>query len=224
MAHASTGGVMRHGAVLGGVLLLATGAAAAAPLDVSIDAYRSAAQDGRVGTVLGRVVEDPRHPLDKPQPVGDVAVTIVPRSDALLQRFADVKRRAHEAEKDYRRSGPELVAARRALERALTEAGAGELVRYVVAGPDGLFEVGGLPAGDWVLIAERRRLVTKNSTSANRRELDIFARTPRLTGYWVITVWLRELPVTPGATESLELNDRNVWMIAIEERRSDPNR
>jgi hypothetical protein len=210
--------------VLGGVLLLATVAAAAAPLDVSIDAYRSAAQDGRVGTVLGHVVEDPRHPLDKPQPVGDVAVTIVPRSAALLQRFADVKRRAHEAEKDYRRSGPELVAARRALERALTEAGAGELVRYVVAGPDGLFEVGNLPAGDWVLIAERRRLVTKNSTSANRRELDVFARTPRLTGYWVITVWLKELPVPPGATESLELNDRNVWMTAIEERRSDPNR
>jgi hypothetical protein len=45
-----------------------------------------------------------------------------------------------------------------------------------------------------------------------------------LTGYWVITVWLKELPVPPGATESLELNDRNVWMTAIEERRSDPNR
>lgn len=195
---------------------------AAATLDVAIEPYQRAAEAGQVGGVLGRAVEDPEHPGDPSQPVGDVGVTLLPRSEALLRRFAEIKRRAREAEKDYRSSGPALVDARRTVERALTAAGVGELVRYVVAGPDGEFEVGELPAGEWLLIAERRRLVTKSSSAPNKRDREIFARTPRLTGYWVVTVWMRELAVAAGATETVELTDRNVWMTAIEERRSGP--
>lgn len=202
------------------VAVLAATMAVAATLDVAIEPYQRAAKAGQVGGVLGRAVEDPQHPGDPSQPVGDVGVTLLPRSEELLRRFAEIKRRAREAEKDYRTSAPALVAARRTAERALTAAGVGELVRYVVAGPDGQFEVGQLPAGEWLLIAERRRLVAKGSSAPNKRDLEIFARMPRFTGYWVVTVWLRGLAVAAGATEMVELTDRNVWMTAIEERRS----
>lgn len=205
------------------VVLMTTllGRAAAEPLDVAVEPYRGAARSGALGTVAGQAVEEGGRPGEPHRPLDALAVTLVPRSPALLAKFDGIRRRARAGDRAYRTSAPALVEARRVYERALSDAGAGELVRFTAGGPDGTFEVAGLPAGQWLLIAERAVFVERPGPAPSKREREIYVPTPRLKGYYTVTVWLRELTVAAGRMEHVELNDRNAWMIAISEDRRD---
>lgn len=206
-------------ALLLGLTVFASAALAGPVDDVRTERYHDAAAAGTVGSVTGRAAAEGATPKAPEQPLIGVSVTLLPRSEALLFRFREIQRQARRDLGVYRASGSALVEARRAYERALSNAGAADLVLYTEVGPDGTFELERVPAGDWLLIAQRAVFVSKASTSLNKRDREIFLRQPRLTGYYTVTVWLRELTMVSGRSEHVGLSDRNAWMIAIQEER-----
>lgn len=197
--------------------LVAAVAAAAPALDVRPEDYREAAATGAVGAVSGRTVGETGRRADPEQPLADVSVTVVPRSEALLARLAEIKAAARRDMQVYRESARRIADARRELERALTDAGAADLVRYTAVAPDGAFEVEGLPAGRWLVLAQRSEFVKKETSPPKGREDTIFRRQPRLKGYYAVTLWVEELTIAAGQSATLELTDRNVWLNAIAE-------
>jgi hypothetical protein len=212
------------GAVTTSVRVLAVAGALQAasgllPLDVDVGRYLAAASSGAVGTVLGQAFQEGRRPGDSPSPVSDVAVRLVPYSDALVARLEHIRRGARADARSYRTSARALQAARRALERALSDAGAGELVRFTAVSPDGMFELERVPAGRWLLIAERAVFVPRAAPPPGKQERQMFAPAPRLRGYYAVTVWLRDFSLEEGGAEMVQLTDRNAWMTAIEEER-----
>lgn len=217
LAHASGGGFLIARALLFASALAATAVAGA--LDIRPEAYRDNARRGAVGAVTGRALTEGPRPTAPEQPVTGVGVTLVPRSDALLTRLEEIRDRARGDLDAYRTSAGALVGARRAYERALSEAGVADLVRFTAVDPEGRFDLEGVAAGAWLLIAQRAVYVSKESPQLSRRQRQLFERQPRLTGYYVVTVWLREVTVSPGSSEVVELTDRNVWMTAIQEER-----
>lgn len=201
------------------LLLLAVPAFGAA-LDVRIDRYRQASDAGAMGTIAGRAYEEPRRKNETERPLGDVAITLLPRSEDFLARMGAIKQRMRDDAVFYRQSAVAVITARREFERALSAAGAGDLVRFGLVSPDGNFEVS-VPAGQWIVMAHRAVFVSKASPPPKLRYRghDVFAQDPRLLGYYAIAVWLRELTVEAGKAAVIELHDRNVWMTAIEEKR-----
>jgi hypothetical protein len=201
--------------------LLLVAPAAAASLDIDLDAYRTNREAGAMGTVAGRAYEEPQRRADVDHPLPDVAVTLVPRSEDFLARLGAIKERMRNDVRFYRQSGPAIIQARRDLERALTGAGAGNLVRFTTVGPDGRYEVS-LPAGAWVAMAHRSVFNAKPSSPPKLRYQghDIFALEPPVIGYYAVTVWLREVAVARGEAATVDFNDRNVWVTAIEEKRN----
>ncbi|MGH7325914.1 MAG: hypothetical protein ACREJ9_14900 [Candidatus Rokuibacteriota bacterium] len=202
------------------ILALAASLAAAESLDVSTEAYREAAARGEVGALSGRaMIENPRPGAD-PRPATEVGVTLVPRSERLLDQLRSIRERARRELDVYRDSALAVAEARQALERALWRAGAAELVRFTAVDPDGRFAFEALPAGNWLLIAQRAVFVPKGSPAVSKRDRETFASRPRFTGYYAVTIWVRELTVAPGQWTELELTDRNVWMTALAEERA----
>ena len=203
-------------------LLLALFVAAtafAAALDIRTEDYRDNATQGAVGAVTGRALAEGLRPTAPEQPVTDVGITLVPRSEAFLTRLGEIRKRARGDLHAFRTSAGAIVEARRAYERALSGAGAADLVRFTVVDPEGRFDVQAVPAGAWLLIAQRAVYTRKDSSQLSKRQRQLFERQPRLTGYYAVTIWLQELTVSPGSLEVVELTDRNAWMTAIQEER-----
>jgi hypothetical protein len=207
--------------LLAGALAAAGALAVAAgePVDVPVERYRAAASAGRTGSVAGRAVAEPRRPTGPEEPIVPVAITMLPRSEALLRRLTEIRQGARRDARLYRTSARAVVDARRGLERALAEAGSADLVRSAEVAPDGTFELDSVPAGGWILMAQHALYVHKESAPPPRRERELFQRQPRMTGYYSVTVWLREVAVEAGRVAQVQLTDRNAWMTAIEEER-----
>jgi len=204
---------------LAGVLALWS-VAAASVTDVRVDAYREAASAGAVGTVTGHAREERLKPGDVERPLLGTVVTLVPYSPALLARFEEIRTRARDSANAYRASGRAIRLAREAYEKALWEAGAPDFVRASVVDATGGFRMEDLPAGAWLLIGTRSVVVDRASPWIAKRERETYAPALRLRGFSTVSVWVRELTVSAGRTEDVELMDRNVWFTGIEEERA----
>ena len=204
---------------LAGVLALWS-VAAASVTDVRVDAYREAASAGAVGTVTGHAREERLKPGDVERPLLGTVVTLVPYSPALLARFEEIRTRARDSANAYRASGRAIRLAREAYEKALWEAGAHDFVRASVVDATGGFRMEDLPAGAWLLIGTRSVVVDRASPRIAKRERETYAPALRLRGFSTVSVWVRELTVSAGRTEDVELMDRNVWFTGIEEERA----
>ena len=194
--------------------------AAASVTDMRVDAYRQAASAGAVGTVTGHAREERRRPGDAERPLVGTVVTLVPSSPALLARFEEIRTHARDSANAYRASGRAIRLAREAYEKALWEAGAADFVRASVVDTTGGFRMENLPAGAWLLIATRSVFVDRASPRITKREREAYAPALRLRGFSTVSVWVRELTVSAGRTEDVELMDRNVWFTGIEEERA----
>jgi hypothetical protein len=203
------------------IALLLLAVALAPSLDVHTESYREAATTGALGGVAGQAVTENLRRGASPQPVSDVAVMLVPRSQAFLGELESIRSRARHDMNAYRTSAHDVTEARRVYERALWDSGASELVRATTVDPGGRFSIEGLPAGAWLLIAQRAVFVPKKPETMAKRDRELFDRQPRLTGYYAVTFWLRELTIAPGQSTDIELTDRNAWMTGIAEERLD---
>ena len=218
--------VLLAGAALG----LASVALAAQGVDAPIERYRDSAALHELGGVRGRAFQERRRPSLPDVPLTAVAVSLLPRSDTWLVRLNAIKRGARDSVDAFRESAPSVRRAREAYEKALLEAGAGDLPLGATVDGDGRFTLDGIPAGPWVLLASRSTYVSK--TPLERPIPPGQYRTPapplpylppdRLAGYYVVTYWLRELTVVGGGVEPVDLTDRNVWLTGVAESIQSP--
>jgi hypothetical protein len=209
---------------LGLALLVAATSSAAGPAAVAPDVppavYNQAAREGATGSIAGRGYRAGPRPEGPEEPLAGVAVTLVPRSERLLEDLNRLRRDLRDEPRRYPSSAKAVVAVRREYEGALVQAGGADLVRRATSGTDGSFEFSAVPAGPWLLLAERREWVERPGPVLSRRDRKIFREQPRLLGYYAVTFWLREVSVLPGRRVSVELNDRNAWMTGIAEKRT----
>jgi hypothetical protein len=199
-------------------LLLARGAAAQVP-GVDLAAYRAAAAAGVVGAVAGRAYSEGRTPGDVERPIDGVVVVLVPRSADLVGRLEEIRTRARESQRAFLEAATTVRRAREAYEQRLWDAGFPELLQTAVADAGGDFALKDVPAGGWLLIGTRSVFVNKSSPKAPSRDREIFVPRLRLMGYYAVSVWLRDMTVSGGRTETVELVDRNVWFTGVVEDR-----
>lgn len=205
--------------VLAAALLFGS-VAAASGADVRVDAYRQAASAGAVGIVAGRAWEERRKPGGIEQPLVSTVVTLVPHSPALMARLEEIRTRSRDSVSAYRASARAIRLAREAYEKELWEVGAADLVRTSVVDATGNFKIQDLPRGAWLLIATRSVFVDRASPRVTKRERGTYAPALRLMGFNAVSVWVRELTVSAGRTQEVELMDRNVWFTGLEEERA----
>ncbi len=201
------------------VLALLLLAASAEALDVSIEPYREARRGGALGVVAGRVAAEPRTLRVPARPFTGATITLLPRSEALLARLEQLKEGSRESSTAFTAAAPAMRKAREAYERELLQAGAPDLTPLVLVDQDGGFKIDDVPAGAWMLIAWHSAPVDVSAPKPKTRQRDLYQPQSRLQGYQVVTVWLRELTVTGGATATVELTDRNGWFRGVVEER-----
>jgi hypothetical protein len=204
--------------------LLALSVQPAQALDVLPSQYRAAAAAGAVGSVTGRVYEERRKPDGPDQPLAGAAVTLLPRSAQFLEKLEAVKRTSRNSMNDYRAAAPAIQTLKAAYEKELWESGAVDLVMGTVVAPDGRFSVENLPAGDWLLFvttsaATDTKVVEPKSSKKDR---GVYVPGTHLTGYQRLTIWLREITVSGGRAENVELIGRGAWFSGVVEERA-PN-
>lgn len=204
--------------------LLALSVPPAQALDVLPGQYRAAAAGGAVGSVTGRVYEERRKPDGPDQPLAGAAVTLLPRSAQFLEKLEAVKRTSRNSMNDYRAAASAIQTLKAAYEKELWESGAVDLVMGTVVAPDGRFSVENLPAGDWLLFvttsaATDTKVVEPKSSKKDR---GVYVPGTHLTGYQRLTIWLREITVSGGRAENVELIGRGAWFSGVVEERA-PN-
>ena len=211
--------------VLGVTALAAT--ALAQGIDVPLDRYRAASSGGEVGTVRGRAFAERSKPSVSDLPLAGTVVALLPRSDAWFVSLQAIKRGARDSVETYRDAAPAVRRSRDAYEKTLWEAGAGDLPQTATVDTEGVFTLDNVPAGAWILLASRSTYVNKTpllrpGPPPPPRPPSPFLPPDKLLGYYVVTYWLREITVAPGATEALELTDRNAWLTGVLEEREKP--
>jgi hypothetical protein len=204
--------------------LVALSVRPAQALDVLPGQYRAAAAAGAVGSVAGRVYEESRKPDGPDQPLAGAAVTLLPRSAQFLEKLEAVKRTSRNSMNDYRAAAPAIQTLKAAYEKELWESGAVDLVRGTVVAPDGRFSVENLPAGDWlVFVTTSAATDTKVvDPKSSKKERGVYVPGTHLTGYQRLTIWLREITVSGGRAENVELIGRGAWFSGVVEERA-PN-
>jgi hypothetical protein len=200
-------------------------------VDAPIERYRDAAALRELGEIRGRAYQERRRPSGPDLPLPGVSVTLLPRSETWLFRLNAIKRAARDSMDTYREAAPAVRRTREAYEKALLEAGAGDLPLGTTVDGDGRFTLEGIPAGPWVLLAVRSTYVSKApqerpiapGTPPRQPVLPLpFLLPDKLAGYHVMTYWLRELTIAGGVVEPVELTDRNVWFTGVAENLQAP--
>lgn len=230
---------MRALAVVGALLVLVTDPALAVEPAVSVlEELRQRAIRKTTGLVQGRVYIERARPNAPDDPLVGVGVLVVPRSEELLERLESVKQQARESMQGFRDAAPAVRAIVEEHERQLWQAGYPDAAVRTATDATGAFHAG-LPAGAWLLVAERSVFLpvhsAKPSPAPTAIALDPLARystmayqhflpTARLAGYDAVSVWLRELSVDAGQTIALDLHDRGVWLSGVAEERETPRR
>jgi hypothetical protein len=170
------------------------------------------------------VYEESRKPDGPDQPLAGAAVTLLPRSAQFLEKLEAVKRTSRNSMNDYRAAAPAIQTLKAAYEKELWESGAVDLVRGTVVAPDGRFSVENLPAGDWlVFVTTSAATDTKVvDPKSSKKERGVYVPGTHLTGYQRLTIWLREITVSGGRAENVELIGRGAWFSGVVEERA-PN-
>lgn len=200
-----------------GLLLVVATAAAAQPMDVTLEPYLNALAAGNVSTVTGRVYEERRRPQEPDRPIASTVIMLVPRSEAVLQRLETLKARARDNATAFRSAAAEMRRVKNDYETAIWQAGAPHLAPVVTAAADGSFTIPDVPAGQWMLIAWHADHEGAMGPKRSKREEKLYTAGRRLIGFDAVQVWVREIVLGRGTSEPVELNDRNVWFSGVEE-------
>jgi hypothetical protein len=226
-------------AALGALVVLVAGSALAVePSPSSLEELRQRGVRKIGGTIEGRIYVERTKPDAPDAALPGVGILLVPRSSDLLERLETAKRNARESLKGFREAAPVVRAALEDYERRLWEAGYPDAAVRTSTDAAGAFHAE-LPAGAWLLVAERRVFVPTTTPRASEaptaEALDPLARyttsayrhflpTARLVGFDAVTVWLREIEVDAGGTIALELHDRGIWLSGVAEETDVPRR
>jgi hypothetical protein len=205
-----------------GAGLLIVAALGGMPVQVAaIDtaSYRAAAASGTPGAVAGRIYEERKRPELPDHPLAGAAVVVVPRSSDVLRKLEEIKRGARNSDDDYRAAAPSILAVRRAYEKELWDSGAVDLVKSTTVDVEGRFVVADLPAGDWLLFATHTVKIDKHA-GLGPKQRGVYTPRTHLTGFQRVTIWLREVTISSGRSESVDLTDRGAWFSGVVEERA----
>jgi hypothetical protein len=164
----------------------------------------------------GRVAEQSRT-VDGPDvPLAGSVVRLMPDSPAVVAEGERIKAGARESQRAYRQADAQLKRLHDYYEQALWEAGAADLVRTTVIGPDGSFSFSDVPAGGWIVLA-RHEVPSQGARRPKVRDREAFAMRRTVTGYGTSRIWMMRVTLGPGAPARVEFTDRNVWLSGIVE-------
>lgn len=206
---------MRRLAIVAAAALWLSAAIAGGAEAPPVESYRAALDRGDTGIVDGRAYIERRKPDGPDLPLKDVALTLVPYSDALMAELEGVKGHARDSLNTYRAAALRVRRLQEAYERTVWEAGAADLVQSSLIGPNGRFSFSDVAAGQWLLWARHEALHSVAARKPKKGDKEIFALSPRLVGYRAASFWLIPVTVSGGAASTIELTDRNVWFTGV---------
>lgn len=203
-------------------LLLWGGFALAQELTASLASYRAAAGRGEVAALSGAAFMEPRSPRGAPTPLAGVGVVLLPTAPGFLGGLEAVKAHARDSAARYLGAAGEVKRIQEAYERAIRQADASDLVFTAVTDGAGRFELKGVPAGEWVLLARHEILHAKPPKKIPHQERASrqFLLEPQPSGYRTVTFWLVPLRVAAGGEVRVELHDRNPWLTGVAEEKT----
>ena len=207
------------GAVL--ALLLWGSVAGAQDLTATLMPLRAAVERGEVAVLSGAAFVEPRRPHGAPTPLVGVAIVVLPPAPGFLGDLETVKAHARDSAARYLRAAGEVGKIQEAYERAV-RLGAPDLVFRARTDEAGRFELKGVPAGEWVLFGLQEILHAKRPKKIPQQERAsrLYLLEPQPTGYRAVTYWLMRLTAKAGGEVRVELHDRNSWLTAVAEEKT----
>ena len=217
-------GARRGCVVITGALLLLAGAGLAADQSVAglVAPYMKARGAGTLGSVAAKAYAEPTRPSADPAPQPSVSVTLIPYSPALEAELDAVKAGLRDSLDGYVQAVARIEDARVDYERALLEAGAGELVRTQLTDGQGAAQVGGLPVGDWLVLAWREGGHLSKRFKLRDTEASRYPNVSSNVTYSTVTYWRTRVTVRAGETAEVTMSDRNVWLTAARQEGGTP--
>jgi hypothetical protein len=185
-----------------------------------------AAQDrGAFGSVDGRAYAEPQRGGGEPSPYPAVSIMLMPRSTAFDSELDGIKASYRDSLDALLEAEPKLRTARVAFERALIEAGGGQLLLGESSSATGEFRFPRVPEGAWTLLAWREIPHAKAPTALKGNDARRYKERPQVFGYTTVIFWRMPVEVKAGESMTVRLHDRNQWLTAAREDRRipDPN-
>ncbi len=179
--------------------------------------YLQAQKEQRIGEVRGRAYAEPKRRQEAPTPYASLSLLLLPYSSQFEAQLDAIKAGLRDSLKNYAAAASRLEQARVAYERALLEAGGGELVREGVTDASGSIRLIGVPAGEWLLVAWREDAHSSKTSKMTPQTTKSFPNAPMTVDRSTLTYWRRRFTVTAGEATELTLSDRGVWMTAVRE-------
>jgi hypothetical protein len=203
-----------------GVELMALAGAAPVAADGMADLvapYLRARDDHVVGEVVVRAYRDATRPSAPPVPLEGVSVMLLPYSAGVESELDEIKEHQRDSLKHYMGAAADVDSLRKAYESDLLWVGGGELIRGEVSNAQGLVKLVGVPVGEWVLLAWREEAHPGKAPKVRPQETKGFRDIPVSVGHSIVTYWWMRVRVRAGETTPVDLNDRNVWIAAVQE-------
>lgn len=213
-----------RGLIIAGGLLLLAGPGLAADESVAglVAPLLSARGAGTLGTVAAKAFAEPTRPSAAPAPQPSVSVTLLPYSRAFEAELDAVKAGLRDSLDGYVQAVARIEDARVDYERALLEAGAGELVRTRLTDAQGAAQVADLPVGDWLVLAWREGGHLSKRFRLRDTEASRFPNVSSNVTYSTVTYWRTRVTVRAGEAAEVTLSDRNVWLTAARQEGGTP--
>ena len=207
------------------MLVLLGGAANASAKDVAeLSAPLLAARErGAFGSVDGRAYAEGQRGGAEPTPYPAVSVLLLPRSEEFEAELEGIKASYRDSPDAYLEAEPKLSAARVAYERAIIDAGAGQLLLGESSDAAGAFRFSRVPEGAWTLLAWREMPHAKRPTALKSGEARRYKNRPQVFGYTTVVFWRIPLQVKAGEEVAVRLHDRNQWLTGAREDRRIPD-
>ncbi len=177
------------------------------------------------GSVDGRAYAEGQRGGAESTPYPGVSVLLLPRSEEFEAEMDGIKASHRDSADAFLEAEPKLSAARVAYERAIVDAGGGQLLLGESSDASGAFRFARVPEGAWTLLAWREMPHAKRPTSLRASEARRYKTRPQVFGYTSVVFWRIPLQVKAGEEVAIRLHDRNEWMTGTREDRRvpDPN-
>jgi hypothetical protein len=199
-------------ALAGALLTVAAGSRASTAfafsgLDLTalITPYLAARERGAVGTVVGRAYAEAARPGDSPRPYAAVSVLLLPRSLDLERQLDAIKAGSRDSPDRLVDADPKVRAALTALERALLDAGGGMLLKGESTDGTGVFRLGDVPEGAWMLMGWQESGSMQKGSRSTKSDTLHFPTRPEVMGSSTVVYWLLSLDVKAGEETQVRL-------------------
>jgi len=184
---------------------------------------QAAHERGALGSVAGRAYTEGRPGGAEATPFASVSVLLLPRSAEFEAELEAIKTRSRDTLDAYVEAEPKVTAARLALERALIDGGAGQLILGEASDAAGTFRFQRVPEGAWTLLAWRETPSAKRPPAPKRSEIQRYRTRPQVFGHTTVVFWRMSVTVKAGEEATVLLHDRNEWLTGIREDRRVPD-